>query len=171
MTSLQLLGHGWVVAQRGLEVGGVDVEAARNDHVLLAVEQREEAVGVEAADVAGADEALAGRVAPLGFRRFLRLPVIPGHHHAGVADLLMFETAGGILPGGNAKAFDWTFLSGRSVPLPWMLAGGLTPDNVAEAVQVSGAATVDVSSGVESSRGVKSTDLIRAFLERVKGIR
>jgi phosphoribosylanthranilate isomerase len=90
--------------------------------------------------------------------------------YAGVADRLMFETAGGILPGGNAKAFDWTFLSGRKVPLPWMLAGGLTPDNVAEAVQVSGAETVDVSSGVESSRGVKSVDLIGAFLDRVKGI-
>ena len=51
----------------------------------------------------------------------------------------MFEPAGGILPGGNAKAFDWTILSGRTVPLPWFLAGGLTPDNVAEAVRVTGA--------------------------------
>jgi phosphoribosylanthranilate isomerase len=54
------------------------------------------------------------------------------------------------------------------VPLPWLLAGGLTPDNVAEAVRVAGARTVDVSSGVESSRGVKSIALIRAFLDRVK---
>ena len=59
---------------------------------------------------------------------------------------------------------------GRSVPLPWFLAGGLTPDNVAEAVKVTGARTVDVSSGVESSRGVKSIDLIRAFLDRVKAL-
>jgi phosphoribosylanthranilate isomerase len=90
--------------------------------------------------------------------------------YASVADRLMFDTAEGILPGGNARAFDWTILSGRSVPLPWLLAGGLTPDNVAEAVRVTGARAVDVSSGVESSRGVKSIDLIRAFLDRVKAL-
>ena len=88
--------------------------------------------------------------------------------YGAVADRLMFDVAGGALPGGNATAFDWTFLSGRAVPLPWLLAGGLTPDNVAEAVRVTGARTVDVSSGVESSRGVKSVELIRAFLDRVK---
>jgi phosphoribosylanthranilate isomerase len=90
--------------------------------------------------------------------------------YAAVADRLMFDAAEGILPGGNARAFDWTILSGRTVPLPWFLAGGLTPDNVAEAVKVSGARVVDVSSGVESSRGVKSVDLIRAFLDRVKAL-
>ncbi len=87
-----------------------------------------------------------------------------------VADRLMFEAAGGTLPGGNARAFDWTLLSGRTVPLPWFLAGGLTADNVAEAVRVTGARTVDVSSGVESSRGVKSLALIGAFLDRVKAL-
>ena len=56
------------------------------------------------------------------------------------------------------------------MPLPWFLAGGLTPDNVAEAVRVTGARAVDVSSGVEASRGVKSIDLIRAFLDRVKAL-
>ena len=90
--------------------------------------------------------------------------------YAGVADRLMFDAADGILPGGNAKAFDWTILSGRSVPLPWLLAGGLTPVNVAEAVCVTGARAVDVSSGVEKSRGVKSVELIRAFLDRVKAL-
>ena len=90
--------------------------------------------------------------------------------YAGVADRLMFEPADGILPGGNGKPFDWTILSGRTVPLPWVLAGGLTPDNVAEAVRVTGARAVDVSSGVESSRGVKSIELIRAFLDRVKAL-
>jgi phosphoribosylanthranilate isomerase len=82
----------------------------------------------------------------------------------------MFDAADGILPGGNAKAFDWTILSGRTVPVPWFLAGGLTPDNVAEAVRVSGARAVDVSSGVESGRGVKSAGLIRAFLERTRSL-
>jgi phosphoribosylanthranilate isomerase len=90
--------------------------------------------------------------------------------YAAVADRLMFEPAEGILPGGNAKAFDWTMLSGRTVPVPWLLAGGLTPDNVVEAVRVTGAPAVDVSSGVEATRGVKSVALIRAFLERVRGI-
>jgi phosphoribosylanthranilate isomerase len=90
--------------------------------------------------------------------------------YAAVADRLMFDTAEGILPGGNAKAFDWTILSGRTVPLPWVLAGGLTPDNLAEAVRVTGARAVDVSSGVESSRGVKSIELIRAFLERAAAL-
>ena len=90
--------------------------------------------------------------------------------YAAVADRLMFDAAEGTLPGGNAKAFDWTFLSHRTVPLPWMLAGGLTPDNVAEAARVTGAPVVDVSSGVESSRGVKSVELIRAFLDRVKAL-
>jgi phosphoribosylanthranilate isomerase len=90
--------------------------------------------------------------------------------YTGVADRLMFDVAGGTLPGGNATAFDWTLLSGRTVPLPWLLAGGLTSDNVAEAVRVTGAHTVDVSSGVESSRGVKSVELIRAFLDRVKAL-
>lgn len=90
--------------------------------------------------------------------------------YAGVADRLMFEAAGGALPGGNAKTFDWTILSDRRVPVPWFLAGGLTPDNVAEAVRVTGARAVDVSSGVESSRGVKSVELIRAFLARTASL-
>jgi phosphoribosylanthranilate isomerase len=90
--------------------------------------------------------------------------------YAGVADRLMFEGAEGTLPGGNAMTFDWTFLSGRTMPLPWMLAGGLNPGNVAEAVRVTGTRTVDVSSGVESSPGVKSADLIRAFLDAVKAL-
>lgn len=88
--------------------------------------------------------------------------------YAGTADRLMFDAADGTLPGGNATAFDWTFLSGRSVPLPWFLAGGLTPANVADAVCVTGARAVDVSSGVEATRGVKSIELIRAFLGAVR---
>ncbi len=90
--------------------------------------------------------------------------------YAGVVDCLMFDAAEGTLPGGNASAFDWSFLAGRTVPVPWLLAGGLTPENVVEAVRVTGARIVDVSSGVEATRGVKSVELIRAFLERVKGM-
>jgi phosphoribosylanthranilate isomerase len=90
--------------------------------------------------------------------------------YADVADRLMFDAAEGTLPGGNARAFDWTILSGRSVPVPWFLAGGLTPDNLVEAVRVTAARAVDVSSGVESSRGVKSVELIRAFLARTASL-
>lgn len=90
--------------------------------------------------------------------------------YANVADRLMFDAAEGTLPGGNATAFDWTILSGRSVPLPWFLAGGLNPDNVAEAVRITGARAVDVSSGVEATRGVKSIKLIRAFIGAVKAL-
>ena len=71
---------------------------------------------------------------------------------------------GAPLPGGNAAPFDWTLTAGVAVPRPWLLAGGLTPDNVAEAIAVSGAPGVDVSSGVEMARGVKDPARIRAFV-------
>jgi phosphoribosylanthranilate isomerase len=90
--------------------------------------------------------------------------------YASVADRLMFDAAEGTLPGGNGEPFDWTVLSGRAIALPWFLAGGLTPENVAEAVRVTGARAVDVSSGVEETRGVKSIERIRAFLDRVKAL-
>lgn len=68
------------------------------------------------------------------------------------------------LPGGNGVAFDWRLLSTRRIPKPWMLAGGLTPDNVAEAIALTGASSVDVSSGVESAPGVKDAAKIAAFV-------
>jgi phosphoribosylanthranilate isomerase len=71
---------------------------------------------------------------------------------------------GATRPGGNATALDWSLLAGWNAPLPWLLGGGLTPENVAEAIARSGAAGVDVSSGVESAPGVKSPALIRAFI-------
>lgn len=68
------------------------------------------------------------------------------------------------LPGGNGLAFDWRLLAGRKYwQRPWMLAGGLTPDNVAEAVRMTGARQVDVSSGVETVPGQKDADLISRF--------
>lgn len=68
------------------------------------------------------------------------------------------------LPGGNGLAFDWRLIAGRRWPVPWMLAGGLTPQTVAEAVRLTGAQQVDVSSGVESGPGVKSAELITDFV-------
>jgi phosphoribosylanthranilate isomerase len=69
------------------------------------------------------------------------------------------------LPGGNGLSFDWRLIAGKSWPVPWMLAGGLTPDNVAEAVEMTGARQLDVSSGVEASAGVKDRALMAAFVE------
>lgn len=71
-------------------------------------------------------------------------------------------------PGGNAQAFDWGLIAGRRWPIPWMLAGGLTPDNVAEAIARTGAKQVDVSSGVERAPGVKESDLMRAFVDKAR---
>lgn len=72
------------------------------------------------------------------------------------------------LPGGNGLAFDWRLIAGRRWGVPWMLAGGLTPDNVAQAVALTGARQVDVSSGVECAVGVKDAALITAFCNAVR---
>lgn len=75
---------------------------------------------------------------------------------------------GSALPGGNAHPFDWPMLRVWRAPLPWLLAGGLTPATVADAIRESGAPGVDVSSGVERARGVKDPALIRAFIEAAR---
>ncbi|WP_444667251.1 phosphoribosylanthranilate isomerase [Cereibacter changlensis] len=75
---------------------------------------------------------------------------------------------GADLPGGNGLAFDWRLISGRHWLRPWMLAGGLTADNIAEAVRLTGARQVDVSSGVESAPGVKDPARIAAFLKAAR---
>ncbi len=72
---------------------------------------------------------------------------------------------GADLPGGNGLTFDWRLLVGRKWLRPWMLAGGLTPANVAEAARLTGARQVDVSSGVESAPGIKDAALIAAFVQ------
>ena len=83
------------------------------------------------------------------------------------ADQLLIDAkpgSGSDLPGGNGLAFDWRLLVGRKWLRPWMLAGGLAPQNVAEAIRLTGARQVDVSSGVESAPGVKDAGLIAAFV-------
>jgi phosphoribosylanthranilate isomerase len=92
-----------------------------------------------------------------------------------VADRLLFDAKPpkgmkDALPGGNALAFDWKLLAGRDWPRPWMLAGGLTPENLAEAVKTSGARRVDVSSGVESKPGKKDPARIKALLQLAKSL-
>jgi phosphoribosylanthranilate isomerase len=89
------------------------------------------------------------------------------------ADWLLLEAkppAGANRPGWNATIFDWSLLRGWAAPAPWVLAGGLTPDNVVAAIRETGAQAVDVSSGVETERGVKNPALIRAFVAAARSV-
>ena len=93
--------------------------------------------------------------------------------YAAVADLLLFDAKApaslkDALPGGNGLSFDWSLLADGKGGHRFMLSGGLTPENVAEAVRVTGARLVDVSSGVESAPGIKDPQRIRKFIEAVK---
>lgn len=85
--------------------------------------------------------------------------------YADAADLVLFDakTPKGTLPGGMGLAFDWTLVANWKGPLAWGLAGGLTPENVAEAIGLTGAPLVDTSSGVETAPGVKDDARIAAF--------
>tara|TARA_B100001123_G_scaffold223133_1_gene251243 strand:- start:3523 stop:4167 length:645 start_codon:yes stop_codon:yes gene_type:complete len=92
-----------------------------------------------------------------------------------VTDYLLFDAKApkkmrSALPGGNALTFDWHLLNGINWSKPWMLSGGLNADNVAKAIQVTGARMVDVSSGVEENPGTKSRERISEFLKAVSAI-
>lgn len=91
-------------------------------------------------------------------------------NYAGAADFLLLDakTPKGTLPGGMGLSFDWNLLNGWQSPLPWGLAGGLSPSNVAEAVRRTQAPLVDTASGVESAPGVKDADLIAAFCQAAR---
>jgi phosphoribosylanthranilate isomerase len=109
------------------------------------------------------------------------MKVIGVAEEADLADLLDFQLVadqilidakapkGAVLPGGNGLTFDWRLLVGRKWLRPWMLAGGLTPDNVADAIRLTGARQVDVASGVESAPGVKDAAKIAAFVAAATG--
>jgi phosphoribosylanthranilate isomerase len=81
----------------------------------------------------------------------------------GATQRLLFDAPAQALPGGTGQTFRWDVLNGFEHTIPWGLAGGLTPHNVADAIRQTGAPLVDTSSGVESAPGVKDVDLIRAF--------
>ena len=91
--------------------------------------------------------------------------------HGAVADLLLLDAKppkGADRPGGNAVAFDWSLLAGKDIAVPWLLAGGLGPVNVADAIQQTGAVQVDVSSGVERAPGMKDPGLMQAFIKAAR---
>jgi phosphoribosylanthranilate isomerase len=106
----------------------------------------------------------------LGIGSASDLEVLAGY--APVVDRFLLDAKappGATRPGGNAAAFDWSILAGRRIPRPWLLAGGLTAGNVAEAIRVAGAPGVDVSSGVERAKGVKDPEQIADFVRAARG--
>ena len=124
----------------------------------------------------------AARVAEVRMR--YGLPVMKAIGVADAADLAQIDTYGTVadqllidakpprgadLPGGNGLSFDWRLIAGRDWPRPWMLAGGLTPENVAQAIALTGARQVDVSSGVESAPGQKDPARVKAFIAQARG--
>ena len=86
----------------------------------------------------------------------------------GAADRVLYDAAGGSMPGGSGLAIDWPLLANFRHQLPWGLAGGLTPVNIADAIRTTKAPLVDTSSGVETSPGTKDVDLIRAFCKAAR---
>jgi phosphoribosylanthranilate isomerase len=93
--------------------------------------------------------------------------------YRGIADLILFDARAprdSTRPGGNGAPFDWRVLAVVKDKVPYMLSGGLTPDNVADAIRITGTGIVDVSSGVETRPGEKDPELIRRFLRAAKGV-
>jgi len=100
--------------------------------------------------------------------------VARAHDYAGAVDRVLFDARtppGSALPGGMGLSFDWNLVANWRGPVAWGLAGGLTPDNVAEAARLTGAPLVDTSSGVESAPGVKDVDKVAAFCEAARNSR
>jgi phosphoribosylanthranilate isomerase len=132
-----------------------------------------EAAGLEALQLHGAEtpQRVAEVKSRFGLPVWKVLPIAAGRDvglapaYQDAADFILFDakTPKGTLPGGMGLAFDWSLLALYRGATPWGLAGGLTPENVAEAIGITGAPLVDTSSGVESSPGIKDVDKIRAF--------
>ena len=103
-----------------------------------------------------------------------RADLIDAERYTGFADRLLLDAkppSTAELTGGTGDVFDWSLLKNWTAPMPWILAGGLTPENVAEAISATGAKAVDVSSGVERARGLKDAQLIEDFIQATKAIK
>lgn len=128
--------------------------------------------GTESAEYVEAMRAGTGRQVIKALPVAVRADLEHTERYMAVADSLLLDAKppkGAVLPGGNGVPFDWTLLEGFDSDIPWLLSGGLAPGNVAEAVAVTGAPGVDVSSGVESAPGRKEANLIRAFIANARG--
>ena len=98
--------------------------------------------------------------------------MITAEQYAGVADFILYDAKppkGETVRGGHGLSFDWNILTASPLPKTWALAGGLTPENAREAVRRTNAPILDVSSGVDTSPGLKDAAKIKAFMEAVKG--
>jgi phosphoribosylanthranilate isomerase len=128
--------------------------------------------GSESPDYVSAIRSRTGRQVMKAVAIAAAADLVHAEGYTAVADRLLLDAKpprDATRPGGNGAPFDWTLLSGFDPDIPWMLSGGLAPGNVAEAVALTGAPGVDVSSGVESTPGRKETNLIRAFIANARG--
>jgi len=158
------------VAKVGLVVGGTDAEldAIINTVPLDMIQLH----GGETVERAAAIRARYGLpiIKVIGVSEQADLAAVD--EFAEVSDQFLIDAKapkGAVLPGGNGLTFDWRLVAGRRWPIPWMLAGGLTPENVAEAIARTGASQVDVASGVESAAGVKDPAKMAAFVAAAQG--
>lgn len=149
-------------------------DAALNEVVAAVAPDMIQLHGAETPARVGTIAARFGRPVIKAIKVETRADAERARDYAGAAQLILFDAkapAGGVeaLPGGNGLPFDWRMLDGVKGTLPFMLSGGLLPDTVAEAIRVTGAIAVDVSSGVETRPGEKDPELIRRFLRAAKG--
>lgn len=89
--------------------------------------------------------------------------------YSDVADILLFDTKvpGSAIPGGNGIAFDWNLLKNQKFSVPWFISGGINTENVAKAINISGAKMIDISSGLESKPGLKDINKIKNFIKEI----
>lgn len=166
----------WVVAAWSRDGAGPHVSGlaqfVRETPAITAVQLH----GRETADdVADFRERVAGRSSPVRIAKAVGVSEaidLEGLARFAAADALLLDAKppkGATYEGGHGKPFDWSILGGFVSPKPWMLSGGLTPENVADAIRITGATEVDVSSGVESAPGLKDPAKVAAFIAAVRG--
>lgn len=173
--NITLAGAAELGARAGGRIGRVGLFVDAPDELIAAAT---ESAHLDVLQLHGAEtpERCAQVKAQFGLPVWKAMPVAAGEDiarsdvYAQAADLILFDakTPKGSLPGGMGLVFDWGLLSAYRGALPWGLAGGLTPANVADAISSTGAPLVDTSSGVESAPGIKDVDKIAAFCKAAR---